>query len=258
MSNRRFGQAPNTLPHGIDIEAPGGIEALLDFHRRTFGDAVMEAGAGAGGAGDSGGTGDGSGGTSGGTGTEGGAGGPAEGSEGSEGGKNDSEEGKVEDLPKWAQDLISQIRNEAATNRVKGKQAADAAAEQAKQSVIQEIGKALGLVKDDDDKSVDAAKVQSELVESQRELAIYRMAPQDVKVQALLDSRSFMASIKDIDPGDSAALKAAIDEAVSKNPAFKATQVVTKSGGDLGGGSGEQQKSKPTTLQGALDAYYAG
>lgn len=31
-----------TFPHGIDITAPGGIERLMDFHRLTFGDAVME------------------------------------------------------------------------------------------------------------------------------------------------------------------------------------------------------------------------
>ena len=37
--NKRF-------PHGIDITAPGGITALMDFHRLTFGDAVMEEGAG--------------------------------------------------------------------------------------------------------------------------------------------------------------------------------------------------------------------
>lgn len=30
------------FPHGIDITAPGGIAALMDFHRLTFGDAVME------------------------------------------------------------------------------------------------------------------------------------------------------------------------------------------------------------------------
>lgn len=35
----------NTLgPHGIDLSAPGGIAALLDFHRQTFGDARMDAG----------------------------------------------------------------------------------------------------------------------------------------------------------------------------------------------------------------------
>lgn len=37
--NKRF-------PHGIDITAPGGITALMDFHRLTFGDAVMEDDAG--------------------------------------------------------------------------------------------------------------------------------------------------------------------------------------------------------------------
>ncbi|ALQ32168.1 hypothetical protein ATC04_17600 [Arthrobacter sp. YC-RL1] len=31
---------PKTI-HGIDLTAPGGIEALLAFHYRTFGDAVM-------------------------------------------------------------------------------------------------------------------------------------------------------------------------------------------------------------------------
>lgn len=30
------------FPRGIDITAPGGIERLMDFHRLTFGDAVME------------------------------------------------------------------------------------------------------------------------------------------------------------------------------------------------------------------------
>jgi hypothetical protein len=37
----------NLGPHGIDLTAPGGIAALLDFHRRTFGDARMEGEAGA-------------------------------------------------------------------------------------------------------------------------------------------------------------------------------------------------------------------
>lgn len=40
---------PNTnVPtvHGIDLNAPGGVEALLDFHYNLWGDATMEAGAG--------------------------------------------------------------------------------------------------------------------------------------------------------------------------------------------------------------------
>lgn len=43
-----------TGPHGIDIMAPGGIKSLIEFHRLTFGDAVMEAGADEGGDGDQG------------------------------------------------------------------------------------------------------------------------------------------------------------------------------------------------------------
>ena len=33
----------NCFPRGIDITAPGGIAKLMNFHRLTFGDAVMEA-----------------------------------------------------------------------------------------------------------------------------------------------------------------------------------------------------------------------
>lgn len=43
---------PKKLLHGIDITAPGGVQSLLDFHRRTFGDAVMEADSGTADAGD--------------------------------------------------------------------------------------------------------------------------------------------------------------------------------------------------------------
>ncbi|MCZ9884143.1 hypothetical protein [Arthrobacter sp. B2a2-09] len=32
--------------HNIDLYAPGGLTALFEFHRKTFGDAVMEDGAG--------------------------------------------------------------------------------------------------------------------------------------------------------------------------------------------------------------------
>lgn len=33
----------NPLPHGIDITVPGGIDALMNFHRLTFGNAQMNA-----------------------------------------------------------------------------------------------------------------------------------------------------------------------------------------------------------------------
>lgn len=35
-----------TLSCGIDIAAPGGVQALLEFHRKNFGDATMTAGPG--------------------------------------------------------------------------------------------------------------------------------------------------------------------------------------------------------------------
>ncbi|MCC5781384.1 hypothetical protein CRM73_00175 [Kocuria sp. CCUG 69068] len=42
---------------GIDLAAPGGVQALLDFHRCTFGDAVMEGNGDSGAGGDTGGSG---------------------------------------------------------------------------------------------------------------------------------------------------------------------------------------------------------
>lgn len=157
-------------------------------------------------------------------------------------------------LPAWAQKQINDLRKEAGDRRIENKTAVETATRTAKEAAYKDIGKALGLVEDD---KVDADKVSSELADSQRELAVYRAASADVKVQALLDSRSFLSSIKDIDPSDAAGIKAAIATAVENNPTFKTTPVVAKSGGDLGGGSGEGNKSKPTTLAGALDQHYA-
>lgn len=67
------------FPHGIDITAPGGIDALIEFHRGTFGDWQMNSNGGgetggsgsgeSGGSGDGGDGGDGDGGESGGAGS---------------------------------------------------------------------------------------------------------------------------------------------------------------------------------------------
>lgn len=86
--------APAVLaPHGIDLNAPGGIEALLEHHRLTFGNAVMEEGAGgAGGEGGSGGE-SGSGGSGDGAGSSG---------SGSDGGQNGADDGDLGEAGKKA------------------------------------------------------------------------------------------------------------------------------------------------------------
>ena len=81
----------NPLPHDIDITAPGGIDALIEYHRRTFGDWQMNTNgdgeSGGTGSGESGGTGDGTDSGKGGTGGDGsgGAGGAGDSGDGDQG-----------------------------------------------------------------------------------------------------------------------------------------------------------------------------
>lgn len=109
------------FPHDIDITAAGGIDRLLAFHRRTFGDAQMNANAG--GSGDSGGAGGESGG-SGDTGGESGSG--AGGAEGESSESGDGDKG---------------LKSALSAERAAAKKAnADLAASQARVRELEEAG----------------------------------------------------------------------------------------------------------------------
>jgi hypothetical protein len=122
--------------------------------------------------------------------------------------------------PKAAQAEIERLRKENGAARTNAKaQAAD----EARNELAQTIGKALGLVKDE---PVDPAKLTEQLTaqttaakQAQIELAVFR-ASGAVKGDpaALLDSRTFLAKLADIDPADSVAVAAAITAAVAENP----------------------------------------
>ncbi|MFD2839337.1 hypothetical protein ACFSYH_01965 [Populibacterium corticicola] len=148
------------------------------------------------------------------------------------------------DDPAKAKAEIERLRAENAKDRTTAKQNA---ATEAKNGLIQELGKALGLVKDGDttptpeELTAQLAEKTSEATATQRELAVYRTAGQvpGADVNALLDSRTFLDSIKDIKPDDTAALKAAVEKAITDNPRLKTAQAAGKSGGDLTGGTGE-------------------
>lgn len=235
-------------PHGIDLTAPGGIDALLAFHRAVFGDARMEDGAGGDGAGGDGAAG----------GAPGGEGG--EGAGGAGGTGDGAAEGKVEDLPDWAQRIIRDARREAGDHRVAAKTAAEQAAETARAAMAQEIGKALGLVKGDD--APDPAKLTEQLTATQAqarqaavELAVFKTAAKHQgDPNALLDSRAFMTKVKDLDPtaqdfGDQ--VDAAIKAAITDNPKLKAVQAAGSSSVDHAGGSGEGG-ARPKSIREAL------
>lgn len=132
---------------------------------------------------------------------------------------------EITDLPDWAQDLIKETRAEAARNRVEGK---NAAADEARKQLVQDLGKALGLVNDEAPTEDPLTPEQlQEMLSGERistrmartELAVFKAATGGkFNAPALLDSRSFLDSVKDLDPSDSEAMNAAIAAAVEANP----------------------------------------
>ena len=127
------------------------------------------------------------------------------------------------------------------------------AAEEAKAELVQQMGRALGLIKDDKDEAPDPAKLTAEIErataahrETAVELAIYRSAGKHgADPDALTDSRAFLSSIKDLDPSDEGfakAVSAAIKAAVADNPKLKAAgQAPARTSGDF---SGSTEKPK--------------
>lgn len=115
---------------------------------------------------------------------------------------------------------VKSARAEAGKERINAKAAA---ADEARTELAKEVGKALGLVPED---VVDPAKLTAQVADSQAqakqaatELAVFRAAEAaNGDPIALLDSRTFLATVAEIDPTDTAALAAAITEAVAENP----------------------------------------
>jgi hypothetical protein len=137
----------------------------------------------------------------------------------------DSLAGLDDDTRNYVLDEVTKARQEAASSRTTAKQTA---AEEARKEMAQAVGKALGLVTADE--PVDPAKLTEQLTVAQQqakqtkvELAVYQAASTaGADAAKLLDSRSFAATLADLDPTDAAGIQAAITEAVTANPAFAA------------------------------------
>ncbi|QOH59895.1 hypothetical protein [Rhodococcus rhodochrous] len=93
-----------------------------------------------------------------------------------------------------------------------------------------------------------AQAAEQRALERDRELAIFRLAG-EADPRELLDSRSFLNSIRDIDPNAADAdelIGAAIDRAVEANPRLrKATAAPPRSSGDGAGGNGDPNAGGP-------------
>lgn len=233
----------------VDIAAPGGIDALLAFHRATFGDAVMEA------------TGD--------------APAPPHANPAPAGTASAPTDGEQEQQPAAGGETlpddpaalkaeIARLRRENGAARTNAKATA---ADEARTALVQELGKALGLVKDGqaaptaDQLTAQVQASQADARTARVELAVHqRAATHQGDPAALLDSRAFLAKIADLDPtGEDFTTQVdnAIKAAVADNPKLKAAPVATSSSVDHAGGTGEGAK-KPTSIEGAATAHYAG
>ena len=236
---------PRKTIHGIDLAAPGGLEALFAYRRAQFGDAMMMADGGDGGEGGDAGASEGA--NDGGNAGSGGAG-----KGGEKGGDTGAQEwdGKVESLPADAQRIIADLRKEAGDERVAAK-------------TLAAIQKALNPDAKGDEKP-DAAALTKALTEreadakqAKTELAVYRLAGKNgADPDALLDSRGFLAKLADLDPSDTTKITKAIKDAVTENPKLKAVLAAGASGADLTGGSGEKRNRSNVTLDGALTSHY--
>lgn len=183
---------------------------------------------------------------------------PQEGAQPAEQGTQ-TEAPKVEawDDPAKARAEIERLRRENGAARTTAKQQA---ADEARRALAQEIGKALGLVQEQE--STDPAELASRVTSLTSgnkalaiENAILKAAPKHgADTSALTDSRAFLARAEALDPAAAdfgAQLDELIKSALADNPKLKAAQVAGASGADHAGGSGEG-RAKPSTLEEAI------
>lgn len=109
--------------------------------------------------------------------------------------------------------------------RARGNQQAEQAAAQ-RDAQLAEIAKALGLAPETPDPEKIASQLQAaqaEKADLARQNAVLLAAHSTgADVNALLDSRSFLQSIANVDPNDRAAIAAAVKAAVDANPRYAA------------------------------------
>lgn len=161
-----------------------------------------------------------------------------------------------------AVDELAQARKDAA--RYRTERNGNGAEVNALQEQMTAIAKHLGLEDASDPvKVAEAAKAERDALASEvKTLKIGQALTRAAKAKgadadALADSRSFMATVEQLDPSDAkfaAALEAAVDKAVKDNPKLKAP--AARSGNEFNGGG--DPVNRPKTLEDAVAARIAG
>lgn len=150
----------------------------------------------------------------------------------------------IDELPEWARNSLTKANKEAAGYRSEA-QKARAAAEQAQKDFVQKVGKALGLVTDDEpptvegltqalqDKDQTLSASQAETQALRIENAILRHADRfGGDVDALTDSESFKKKLKELDPtadDHAAQVEALVKSTVESHARYRKAQVAPKS-----------------------------
>lgn len=174
--------------------------------------------------------------------------------------KKDDDEAPAATIARLQKEL-KQANADAGKARTNAKKAA---ADEARTEIVQELGKALGLVKDDKDAPPDPAALTAQIEkataahrETAVELAVYRSAgTHGADPDALTDSRTFLNSIKGLDPSEEGFAKKvsdAVKKAVETNPKLKAAgQAPARSSGDFSGKT--EKATRPTGIEAQREA----
>lgn len=170
--------------------------------------------------------------------------------------------GKVEDLPEWAQKVIRDARAGEAAARTNAKQAA---ADEARNALAQQIGKALGLVQDE---PLDPAKLQTSLEAVQAELyglkldrAVAAAAKAAGAAEDLVTAKlAYEGKLDGLDPASqdfATTVAALVAEAVQNDPRLRSTPGAAPVGGAPQAGSGSAPARVYTRDQLRDPAFFA-
>lgn len=149
-------------------------------------------------------------------------------------------DGKIESLPADAQKMIRDLRKEDGDERV-AKKTLDAI----QQALNPDAGEgekptpeALAAQVTEHQQAATQATERADAAEVKLAVVLAALE-QDADHAALLDSNSFLATLKGLTPDDGEKITAAITAAVTKNPKLKAARAATVSRVDTSAGSGE-------------------
>lgn len=165
--------------------------------------------------------------------------------------------------PEQLQNMVRALRKENAKDRTAAKQKA---ADDAQASLVQQIGKALGLIKDEDDTPTpddltrQLAAEQDAKRSAQTALAVYRAAQGIADPDMLTDSTRFHKALADVDITDQQAVTDAVKAFIKDHPQYAGTRAPQAGGAntiDHPAGSGETTPQS-TSLNQAVARALAG